>query len=161
MEEVINRRKATETCDLTYRSWSQQNWQERRWRGRAETSPEAVSVFCFLCSPAAFLDIVLFPSSKVHLHFQSPTEPEAFLPLAFIDFAWHADVALQKEVLCCSLYQKGERSSVSAAASRLSVRESNSLCFHERFCWVGKWGILLPIVVGYTLQSKWHGETVK
>lgn len=109
--------------------------------------------FRSLCSPGASLSIVFFPSSEVQLCFKSPTEPEAFFPLAFIDFTCHADVALQKEVLCCGLHRKGEREPVSAAASGPSAQESSSLRFHERSCCVAKWDILLPMVTGYTHQS--------
>lgn len=126
-----------------------------RGRGRAETSPKVTPRFCSLRSHGAFLSIVLFPTSEVQLCFKSPTEPEALPPpaLAFIDFTWHADVALQKEVLCCGPYQEGEREPVSAAASGPSARESNSLGFREQSRCVGKRDILLPMVVGYTHQS--------
>lgn len=37
---------------------------------------------------------------------QKPYRAGGIFSLAFIDFTWHAEVALQKEVLCCGLYGK-------------------------------------------------------
>lgn len=127
-----------------------------RERERPETLPKVTPKF--LCSPGTFLSIVLFPSSEVQLCFKSPTEPAAFFPLAFIDFSWHADVALHTEVLCWGLCQKQEWEPVSATASGPTAWESNSLFIHEWSCCVGNWDILLPMVAGYTPQSNGMGK---
>lgn len=136
---------------LTYLSSSQQKWQERvRLETPSKVTPK------FLCSPGTFLSVVLFPSSQVQLCFKSPTEPEAFFPLAFIDFSWHADVALQTEVLCCGLSEAGGRASVSHSIwtnlSRIKFT------FHS-------WVNLLCGKLGYTTSEgcrlhsteSWHG----
>lgn len=92
-----------------------------------------------------------FWGSEVQLCFKSPTEPEAFFPLVLLILL---DMLIfQKEVLCPSLYLKWEQEPESAAASGLSAQESNSLCFHEESCCVGKWDILLLMVATYTHQS--------
>lgn len=85
---------------------------------------------------------VLSPGSEVQLCFKNPIDPEAFPPCLY---------SLYVLMLLCrkkSSIAECVGRAVQAAPSVWSAWESNSLCFHELSCCMGKQNILLPTVVG-------------